>query len=71
MTALLFAISLAAYRRSRDARAGTLCAALGIFAFKNIILTIVYFRDDTPDLTILMFADALIAGLMLFGLMRK
>ena len=71
MTALLFAISLAAYRRSRDARAGAISAALGLFAFKNIILTILYFRDDTPDLAVLMLTDALIAGLMLFGLVRK
>jgi len=64
-------LSLAAYRRSRDIRAGAISAALGLFAFKNMILTILYLREDTPDLTLLMMTDALIAGLMLVGLARN
>ena len=60
VTLILFLISLTAARRSRDHRAVVLCLILSLFAVKNIIISVLYFRDEAPDFTLIMFADAFV-----------
>jgi len=60
VTVILFFISLAAARRSRDRRAVVLCLILSLFAVKNIIISVLYFRNEAPNFTVLMFTDAFV-----------
>jgi len=60
VTLVLFLISLAATRRSQTPRAVLLCLVLGLFTVKNMVISYLYFMDEAPDFTVLMFADAFI-----------
>jgi len=70
-TLLLFFVSLAAVRRSRALKAGALCALLGFFAAKNLVLTILYLKDEAPEFNIVMFADVIVVAVMLAGMARR
>ena len=71
VTLLLFLVALAAFRRSRSFKAGSLCALLGFFAAKNLILTVLYLKDEAPEFSFLMFADVLVVAVMLAGMARR
>ncbi len=60
VTVILFLISLTAVRRSQNPKAVVLCLVLGLFTAKNIIISYLYFRDEAPDFTLIMFADAFV-----------
>ena len=71
VTLLLFSISLVAFHRSRNFLAGVLCLVLGLFTVKNVIISYLYFRDEAPDFTLLMFADTIIILGILVRMARK
>ena len=71
VTVLLFLVSLGAFNRSRSLKAGILSAVLCIFSLKNIILSYLYFQDEGPGFTILLFLDVLVVLGVLVGMARK
>lgn len=69
MTVILFLISLAALERSPGFRSILLSLALGLFSLKNLIVTYFYLIDDLPEIHPLMFADAVVTGMILLRLL--
>ena len=67
----MFVISLMAFHRNRGGRAGVLCAALGLFAFKNIVISFLFFSGGRTDFTTFLFADIVIVILVLAGMVKR
>ena len=68
VTVALFVLSLLALGRNPGFRSVVISLALGLFSMKNLILTVLFIRDDLPDIHPVMFADVVVAVAILIRL---